>query len=62
VRLHVRVAARDVLNDAMLRVKTGDELLDVMRVAKRTAVMALATTATLGFAWSRWTKHRRNRS
>ena len=62
VRLHVRVAARDVLNDAMLRVKTGHELLDVVRVAKRTAVMALAATATLGFAWSRWTKHRRNRS
>jgi hypothetical protein len=62
VRLHVRIAARDVLNDAMMRVKTGDELADVVRVAKRTALMAFAATATIGLAWASWTKHRRNRS
>lgn len=51
LRLHVRLAVRDVINDAMLRFKTGDELAGIKRFARRGAAIALLATVSAGMLW-----------
>jgi hypothetical protein len=60
LRLHVRLAVRDVVNDTMLRMKTGDEVAGAMRFARRTGYVALLGAATAaGLVWFRLRTHRR---
>lgn len=47
-RLQMRVAMRDTLDDALVRVKTGDETARLARFAKRGTAVALLGAATAG--------------
>lgn len=51
LRLHVRLAVRDVLNDTLMRFKTGDELAGMKRFARRGAAFALVATGSAGVLW-----------
>lgn len=52
-RLHVRLGVRDVLDDALLRVRTGSELARVARFVKSGAYVALLGAATASVFWLR---------
>jgi hypothetical protein len=49
LRLHARLAVRESVDDALARIKTGDEVPALMQVAKRGAVLGLLGIATTGF-------------
>lgn len=59
-RLHVRLAVRDVLDDTLVRLRTGGEVETVTRFARRAAYVALAgAVATVSVAWLSSTRKRR---
>jgi len=47
-RLQVRLAVREILDDVFVRVKTGDEVANLARFARRGAYVALLGVASMG--------------
>jgi hypothetical protein len=59
LRLHVRLAVRDVLDDALVRIKSGGEVAALKQLVKRATYVALLGAATtVGVMWLRSTRKR----